>query len=263
MRRNDGRAMQALAVGVGLCAVIVLGLWMHSGSAPSPPSHAPAAPEPQQARSDRVEDRLRVLREQWVSRATATSTATAPPVVHDVPRGASSPLPGPGVRQWPRKAAKPAPDAAAAAADLHEPNGRPRVRYLPPQWMDPNADLGSLESTILDNPDPEAQVRAVQQLSGEEPEDALRVLTSVLGMPDKDPRVRAAALEALGDFPEDVPPAFVDPFLTDSDPQVRFEAVSLLADMEQQEALDAIRRVSNDPDPDVRDLARGVLDLRD
>ena len=131
-----------------------------------------------------------------------------------------------------------------------------------PKWMDEKADLGKIETTILNGTDPGAIKIAIEQLDGEEPDDALRILTTAATVPNPDPGVRAAIVEALGDYVEDIPPVILEPALHDPDPTVRFEALSVLADMNQPDALAAIRSALSDKNQDVRDLAEGILGFR-
>jgi hypothetical protein len=83
------------------------------------------------------------------------------------------------------------------------------------------------------------------------------------GLRDQDPKVREAALEALGQSGQPVPvESLAEMALKDTSPQLRMDAMDLLAEKGGEAALDTLRQAIRDPDPGVSGLAKGLLEER-
>ena len=121
----------------------------------------------------------------------------------------------------------------------------------------PNAEVGQsvseLKHTLTSSPSREKRIEAARDLGASEEPDAMQILVDALN--DRDPQVRAAVVEALGDYVDEITPDTLQPALQDPEPNVRFEAVTLLGLMQGADAMAAVETLADDPDPDVRDLA--------
>jgi HEAT repeat protein len=197
---------------------------------PPPPPVSLSKPETRStgdARPARVEDRLGRLRTDYQERKAADERALAA----DAPQATR--------RELPKSEARVEADSPTASS----------------------ADLQEWRHTALHDPDPDERSGAILMLSGENDPETFQVL--IEAMTDRSAEVRLAAVEALGDFSEELKPEVLLPALQDRDPEVRFEAVGILGDMETPEALDLVRQSLDDPDEDVRSLAEGILELAD
>jgi hypothetical protein len=127
----------------------------------------------------------------------------------------------------------------------------------------PNADVGrnmaELTRTLTGSPSREKRAEAARDIGASGEPDATKVLVDAMG--DRDPEVRAAVVEALQDYVEDLTPDVLKPVLKDPDANVRFEVVTLIGLMEGPDAMAAAGEFTQDPDPDVRDLADEVQDV--
>jgi len=185
-------------------------------------------PGARSARSARVQERLRRLREEQAA------------------------------RQEVRRVVTPATSQYAATKP------RRAARVLPPHDIltEEQMEVSSLRSTLVTSPDPDEREEAAFFLSAlDDEKGAYQAL--LLGLQDPDAAVRLSVVEALEDFDDQLTPAALEPALSDPDPEVRFEAVSLLGDMETPDALAAVRGLQDDPDEDVRSLAEGIVELAD
>lgn len=266
------KLLPIVGVIVAVVALGTLGVWMFRAPTPEQTvreeSAAPAGVKPRY--SSRVEERLQMLREDYADRqeqdaenarqeapvAPTAAAAAPPPAAEATPEGAMFDRGKPAA--W-RPLAPPAPTAQPPVAQV--PGAKPHVpMFFPhPEYMDKKLSLGELEDTLVNSPDPEKRRQALEQLSGEEDRDAVRLLT--LAMQDPDADLRAQVIESLGDYPDELSADMLAPALKDGDPEVRFEAVSLLAGMNTKAAADALHAALSDPNEDVRSLAQGILDF--
>lgn len=218
-----------LKIGAGVAAVLLaLVLWIGLRRPPD----EPVRPIRSTARSQRVQDRLTQLRQDWASRKTTGG-----------PGGAAS-RSLPGGRVAPQRQAVP----------------EPAVDSEPPLFED-EPDFEMLKTMATTDPDPENRLVAVVMLGTSEKPEALAVLTEALS--DKDPDVRLTAVETLGDFGAAEPTSALAKALGDPNPEIRFAALGVLADIGGEAAATAVQKALNDDDEDVRALAEGVLDLED
>jgi len=129
--------------------------------------------------------------------------------------------------------------------------------------LDPD-DFESLSDTALHDEDPDNRIVAAWLLGSLEDEPVIPVLAKVLN--DPDPEVRLAAVESLSDLEdlEENPPLdLLEVALNDDDPEVRFEALSIVTDLEGPEIEPLVAKALDDPDEDVRSLAESAADFED
>lgn len=261
-------------VGATVILVLAVGLWMQVGSVREPgqdvvgkqPATAPggSARGGETAYSARVQERLQQLREDYAERQKQIAARPAAPQ----PPAAPEKVDGPGGRSEGTSAARevraPPPPAPALPPPLEippPPGSRHPAYALPhPPYLDQREDIQQLEDTILNNPASEKRLQALLKLSGEDEQEAVRVLA--MAMNDPDPEVRATVIESLGDYPDLISADLLVPALKDPDAEVRFEAVGTLGALDGPAARAALQKALSDPDEDVRAFARGALDVR-
>jgi HEAT repeat protein len=268
--------LPVIAALTALGVAVVLGFWMRHVML-RPPDSEPlqtASAAPESGRSARVEERLQMLRESYARRqqeelaasaraAPGTDSASAP--VAAAPPGTSGAQDlnqaARGHASWHAHSAgaapTPQPQRAAAPPAIKRFHG-----FLAPAFLDKETSTDKLEETITNGTDPTERIKAIDELTSvKEPEDALRILTSVLLQENLDPAVYAAVLEGLSDFTDDLTAEMITPALHSENPQVRFQAVALLGDMDTVAAHAAVKGAVSDPDPEVSELARGILEI--
>ncbi len=240
---KDKLPIVVIAAAVVLVVAIAVRLRVHlppAPPAPSPPQHAAEEAGSKGDYSTRVEERLRMLRAEHARRQHAEESAAV--------EASGTPQRGEG-RQAGRQPPPP--------GEGEQPKQRDGAALNFPV---PNAGVGrtvsELEHTITTHPSREKRIEAAQDLGASEEPDGLRVLLAALG--DRDPQVRAAVVESLADYIDEITPDELQAVLKDSDPNVRFEALTLLGLMVGPDALAAANTLLDDPDPDVRDLAEEV-----
>jgi HEAT repeat protein len=113
---------------------------------------------------------------------------------------------------------------------------------------------------ILHDRDPEERADAILMLSGNEHPKAIR--TFIKATHDPNANVRLAAVEALGDYAEELRPQVFSAAMKDQNADVRFEAVDIIGDMEGPQATRLLRVAMRDPDLHVRELAAMSLAYR-
>lgn len=119
----------------------------------------------------------------------------------------------------------------------------------------------------LESPDPDTRLRALVALKNHSDPEALSTLRAM--STDDDSRVRAVALEELGELLEDTETEDADSYtvildaLTDPEPSVRVAAVKALGEYPAGDrpaiAGALYERVTTDKDPDVRDAAMSAM----
>jgi HEAT repeat protein len=217
-----------LKIGAGVAVVLLtLVLWIGLRRPPD----EPVRPIRSTARSQRVQDRLEQLRQDWASRK-ATGGA-----------GPSRALPGGRVVQQRPAMPEPVPDSD-------------------PPLFENEPEFETLKAMATTDPDPQNRLVAVVILATSEDPNALPVLSQALE--DADPDVRLTTVEMLGDFgTSEAAASALAKALDDPVPDIRFAALGVLADLGGQVALDAVQKALDDEDADVRALAEGVLDLEE
>jgi hypothetical protein len=217
---------------------VMLVLWVRTPGPEPPAATEPVNEVAEGSYSGRAEKRLELLRESYSRREAARQAAERGAAGGRLASSADQrpETTGPDQRQ---KVAPAAPDAAAAQR------------------------VAQAEHTILNSPQREKRRQAIAELADQahtgNDDEAVRILLGALG--DRDAQVRAAAVEALGEYIELVTPDMLVPVLKDGDPRVRLEAVTLLGMLDQADAQPVVQTMVNDPDEQVRDLAEEVLDL--
>lgn len=258
----------------GVLLLTLIGRWAARPEVPAAPPGEETAQTIGAARSARVEERLTRLRQQWTDRERAAAPSQ-PDVTRPDASAATSAAPPEAVaaarrtrEAWGVGRREEPPTVPAPSTDAPDRAKLERLRGVSLRWhpayMSEHTDLGAIESTILDGKDPQRRREALQQVAGEDENDAVRILTNALAMEQSDPEFRVALVEALDDYADYVGPEVLDGPLHDPLPAVRFEAVSMLGDMNGSPAVTAaLRSAANDADPEVRELARGILEIPD
>jgi HEAT repeat protein len=111
----------------------------------------------------------------------------------------------------------------------------------------------------LKSRDPEARLKAVQRLADAESERAFEALAKA-AEEDTEPRVKAAAVTALGVFADEKATEILLRKLQDPTPEIRLAAVEGLRARMEEEVLNALAVVLRDTDSAVRGRASQVLD---
>lgn len=236
---------------VAIAAVLVVALAVRVRlriSTPPAPVGAPHVGEDSSAKGDyssRVDERLRMLRAQHERRVAGADR-------NDTDDSAN----GPSEAAKPRQAKTGQAQAGGGPSAVQAKGEAAGGLDFPVRDSDVGESIAELEHTITTHPSREKRIEAVQALAGTGDPDAVPILIAALH--DRDPQVRAEAVESLGDFPGDVDLGALQPALKDQDATVRFEALTVLGLMDTPEAVEAVKPLLDDSDADVQDLAREV-----